>query len=426
VYDRPVTDQRGRVMDAVDSGWSEQVAFLRALVAQPSVLGRTNGVMEVAAPLLAQLGMRVERVGLDLDVLRRQPGFSSPGWSYEGLYNLVGRLAGTGGGRSLVLNGHLDVVPSTPDEHWNHDPWAGEIEDGLFFGRGAADMKSGVSAMLFALRAVKEADARLGGDVVAQLVIDEECSGNGTLACLAAGAVGDACIVPEPFGLAMVSAHPGVLWARVTVRGRAAHAALASGAVNSAEKMYVVLQAVRELEREVNATELRHPAFEGVEHPLNHNVGQLHAGDWTSSVPEVCTMDVRFSCYPGEDLDAVQRRFADRVSAAAAADEWLREIPPEVRFFGFRAEGVIYDGASDIARVLASCHQAVTGRECQRVASTATIDNRFFDLHFGIPSVCYGPAGGQLHAPDEWVDLESVRTCTKVLACTIADWCGAR
>ena len=121
MYDRPVTDQRGRIIDAVDRGWSEQVAFLRALVAQPSVLGRTNGVMEVAAPLLAQLGMRVERVGLDLDVLRGQPGFSPPGWSYEGLYNLVGRLAGTGGGRSLVLNGHLDVVPSTPDEHWNHE-----------------------------------------------------------------------------------------------------------------------------------------------------------------------------------------------------------------------------------------------------------------------------------------------------------------
>src|SRR5207245_1138364 len=175
--------------------------FLRALIARPSVLGNTNGAMDVAESLLGELGMRVERVTLDLDVLREQPGFSPPDWSYDGLYNLVGRLPGAGGGRSLVLNGHLDVVPSTPDDHWTHDPWGGEVEGGLMYGRGAADMKAGVSAMLFALRAVRQADVDLAGDVLAHLVIDEECTGNGTLACLAAGAVADACVIPEPFGL---------------------------------------------------------------------------------------------------------------------------------------------------------------------------------------------------------------------------------
>jgi acetylornithine deacetylase len=420
------TDRKSRILDAVDRGWSKQLEFLRALIAQRSVLGNTNDAMEVAEPLLRELGMQVERVPLDVDTLREQPGFSPPDWSYDGLYNLVGRLPGAGGGRSLVLNGHLDVAPSTPDDHWLNDPWGGEVEAGLMYGRGAADMKSGVSAMLFAVRALREVGVELAGNVLAHLVIDEECTGNGTLACLSSGAVADACIIPEPFGLSMAAAHPGVLWARITVRGRAAHAALASNAVNSAEKMFLVLQALRELELEFNDERRRHPAFAGVEHPLNFNFGQLHAGDWTSSVPEVCTMDVRFSCYPGEDLDEVQHRFAERVAAAADADEWLQHVPPGVRFYGFRAEGVVYDANTDIARVVASNHELVIGAPCARVAATATVDNRFFELHFGIPSVCYGPAGGQLHAPDEWVDLESVRKCTKVLAGALIDWCGAK
>lgn len=415
---------REAVLAAVDRGWHDEVEFLRALVAQPSVLGHTNRAMEAAEPLLHDLGMSVERVPVDVDRLRDRPGFSPPDWSYDGLYNLVGRSAGAGGGRSLVLNGHLDVVPSTPDEHWTHAPWGGEVEGGLMYGRGAADMKAGVAAMLFALRAVREAGARLAGEVVTQLVIDEECTGNGTLACLEAGARADACLIPEPFGLTMVTAHPGVLWARITVRGRAAHAAYASGAVNSAEKMFVVFQALRDLEREVNDPALVHPAFAGVDHPLNYNFGKLHAGDWTSSVPEVCEMEVRFSCYPGESLDGAQRRFADRVAEAARTDEWLQETPPEVRFFGFRAEGAVYDTDHALARVVAANHERVVGAPVECRPSTATIDNRFFDLHYGIPSVCYGPLGGQLHAPDEWVDLESVRQCTRVIAGSLLDWCG--
>jgi acetylornithine deacetylase len=245
-------DPKSGVHDAIDDGWPEQLGFLRALITQRSVLGNTNDAMEVAEPLLRELDMQVKRLPLDLDKLREQPGFSPPNWSYDGLYNLVGRLSGASGGRSLVLNGHLDVVPSTPDDHWTHDPWGGEVEAGLMYGRGAADMKSGVTAMLFAVRGLREAGVELAGDVLAQLVIDEECTGNGTLACLASGAVGDACIIPEPYGLSMVAAQPGVLWARITVQGRAAHAGSASGAVNSAEKTFLVLQALREGEMEVN------------------------------------------------------------------------------------------------------------------------------------------------------------------------------
>ena len=418
------SDLKPKIFDRIDRAWPQQVDFIRALVNRRSVLGSTNGAMEVVEPRIKDLGLDVARVPIDVEVIESLPGFSPPSWSYDHLYNVIGRLRGSGGGHSLVLNGHLDVVPSTPDEHWTHDPWAGDVDGKFMYGRGAADMKSGVSAIIFALSAVREAGATLGGDVITQFVIDEECSGNGTLACLAAGHAADACIIPEPFGLTAVTAHPGVLWAKITVHGRAAHAALARGAVNSIEKAFLILNALRELEGEVNEEAWRHPEFAGVEHPLNFNFGQLHGGDWTSTVPEVCTLDVRFACWPGEDLKEVQRRFKARVAAVSGGDEWLNRTPPEVTFYGFSAEGAIYDADSAISHAVAINHQNVIGAPLKWRPVTATIDNRFFQLYFQIPSVCYGPVGGNLHAPNEWVDLESVRECTKVIAGTVVDWCG--
>jgi acetylornithine deacetylase len=254
--------------------------------------------------------------------------------------------------------------------------------------------------------------------------LDEECGGNGTLALLAQGYGADAAVIPEPSGLGLTRAHLGVLWSRIRVRGLAAHAGSASRAVNAVEKAYVVLQAIKALEVEANRAERRHPLYAAVEHPLNYNVGVLQGGDWPSSVPEACTLEVRFACYPGEDLDAVQERFRDGVLRETAADEWLRAHPPEITFFGFRGEGAVYDLDSDLVRTVAANHAALLGAPLSVGVSTASDDRRFFQRYYDIPALCYGPAGGQIHAVDEWVDLESLRACTGVLAGVLIDWCG--
>jgi acetylornithine deacetylase len=292
------------------------------------------------------------------------------------------------------------------------------------YGRGAADMKSGVAAMIYALKAVHEAEVKLRGDVLIESVIDEECTGNGTLSCLAQGFRADAAVIPEPTHLSLVTAHPGVLWCRIRVRGLGAHAAWASTAVNAAEKVFVLIQALRELEAEWNRPQRRHPAFANRDHPLNFNVGTFHAGDWPSSTPELATVEVRLSYFPGENVEAVKRRIRECVMDASEKDEWLREHPPEISFFGFHAEPAVYDTGSEIARVVAANNECVTGRSTQARPFTATIDNRFFQLYFDIPTACYGPIGERLHAPDEWVDLESVRVCTQSLAGVLIDWCG--
>ena len=176
------------------------------------------------------------------------------------------------------------------------------------YGRGAADMKSGVVAMLGAVRVLR--DAGLRGDIRIETVIEEECTGNGAAACRARGPRTDAALIPEPFNHAALVAQVGVLWARVTVEGRAAHAERADQAENAALKALPVIEAIKALEAEVNAASALR---------LNYNVGVVRAGDWASSVPEECVLEVRLAAQPGEDLEAVKARFESAVDARV---EW--------------------------------------------------------------------------------------------------------
>jgi acetylornithine deacetylase len=417
-------DVKGVITKAVDRQWDTELDLLRRLAREPSVRGNTNGVQRVVAEELRQLGLAVSDVQIDTASLKDLPGYSPVDWSYSGLNNVIGRLQTSGSaGRSLILNGHVDVVSPEPLEFWDVDPWAATIDGNRMIGRGTNDMKAGVTAMISALAAIRQCEVDLNGDVLIQSVIDEECSGNGTLACLAGGYIGDGAIIPEPFELSVVTASPGVLWCRIRIRGAGAHASRASDAVNAAEKAYVVIRALRDLEAEWNRADRRHPAFEDVDHPLNFNVGTIHAGDWPSTVPALCVIEARLSCFPGENLADVKAEVKDWILAAAEKDEWLSRTPPEVEFVGFHADGAVYDVSDELATTLISNHRKVRGDLPSLRPTTGTIDNRFFRVHYSIPTVCYGPIGGNTHAPNEWVDLHSVRDCTVVLAHTIVDWC---
>jgi acetylornithine deacetylase len=419
-------EARARCWAAVDARWEDELEFLRQLVRRPSLRGQTNLVQRHIAERLRADGLEVHEIGIDLGRVHGLRGFSPVDWSYAGLIEVVGVRRGRGGGRSLVLNGHVDVVSPEPVGHWSHDPWGAEICEGRMYGRGAGDMKAGVAAMVAALEAVEASGMELAGDVVLQTVIDEECSGNGTLAVLAEGWRGDAAVVPEPMGMTLVSAHPGVLWCRIEVRGRGAHAQSASAAINPIDKAYLLVGALRQLEAEWNRPGRRHPALAGLDHPINFNLGTLHSGDWPSTSPELCVVEMRLAFQPGEDIGWVEETVRERVAAAAASDDWLRQEPPRLSFVGFHAEGCVYDLNTEIAAAVRSNHHALVGRPPDTRPIAATVDNRLFELAFGIPNVCYGPVAGQLHAPDEWVDLESLRTITKVLAGTLVDWCGLR
>jgi acetylornithine deacetylase len=414
----------GAVRAQVERNWDDEVAFLTALVRRRSTLGNEAGVQARVADELEAMGLDVDKWDVERDAIAGRPGFSPVGWSYEGRPDVAAVWpAAADGGRSLIFNGHIDVVPATPEHHWTRDPWGAEIAGGRMWGRGAADMKAGVAAMVYAVHALREAGIELRGDVTLQTVIEEECTGNGALATLARGYGADAAIIPEPFGHRGLAAQVGVLWSRITVHGQGAHAERADQAQNAIVKAARVIEAVQALEAEANARE-RPPAFADIAHPLNYNVGVVRGGDWASSVPEECELEVRLSAYPGEDLDAVQARFRDGILAAVRDDPWLAAHPPEVGFYAFRAEGCAVEPGEPLLESLRGAHGAVLGTPLETFAFTGTTDVRFFNLYADTPATCYGPLGGNLHAPDEWVDLDSVRRVTEVLALAAMDWCG--
>lgn len=411
-----------RVLAEVDRRFDETLAFLRELVRQPSVLGNERGAQEVVFARLTELGLAPEMWDLDLELLRAHPTFGPLDIGYAGRPNVTAVWpAAAPGGRSLILNGHIDVVPPGLIANWSHGPWEALVEGDWLYGRGAADMKAGVAAMILAVEAIRAAGCQLRGDVILESVIEEECTGNGTLACCLRGLRADAALVPEP--LSATSATVGVFWFRVRTRGSAGHALAASAQVNAFEKMLPIISALRALEAQMNAEE-RHPLYQDHPHPINLNLGTIRAGDWPSSVPSECVLECRLACLPGSTVDQAQARVRAAIEAAARSDPWLSEVPPRVEFFGFRAEPSVSNRDSEAIRLLVDCHQSIVGEPLVFRASTACTDERFFINQLGIPSTSYGPSGQRLHGDDERVSIASIRQTAKVLALYTLRWCG--
>ena len=380
---------------------------------------------------------RLRRVGLDVELWEPETATLlptryaiPPGHHFRGRPQLLARLAGRGGGRTLLLNGHIDVVTVEPRAAWSSDPFVPTIRDGRLYGRGACDMKGGVAAMLHAVEVLRTLGVPLRGDLVVNTVTDEESTGAGSLAA-AQRVRADGGIITEPTELTAWLGTRGSLMPVITVHGRAGHAAYpydhwtSGGPVNAVEKMGFVLDALYRLREEWQLrADVRHDHLRtGSIVPV-----ALDAGQWIVSHPASATLRCHVQYLPSQaDTDgwgtAVEREIEERVLAAARADPWLAEHPPEVTFYGFRADGFAIDREQPIIRTVRDAHREIAGDEMGYWIFTGTTDARFFNLYYGMPATCYGPAGANLHAPDECVDLESVREVTKVLALSALDWC---
>jgi acetylornithine deacetylase len=212
---------------------------------------------------------------------------------------------------------------------------------------------------------------------------------------------------------------------RVRVTGAGAHVKSANEAVNAIEKAMVLIQALNDYRKEINQRP-KHPAFAHHPHPLNVNVGIIKGGDWPSNVPGECVFEARIGFYPGEDPANVQAEVSAYLLEAAKKDEWLAKVPPDICFYGFRAPGCELPKTLPLFQTLSRAHEKVYGEKLGWYSSTATTDIRQYWIYENIPASCYGPVGGNIHAPDEWVDLNSVKQCTKTYAAFILDWCGAK
>jgi acetylornithine deacetylase len=398
------------VLDAVaaESGWMEEL--LVALVEAPTVLGAEESGQAVMEAAWRDCGLEPRSVPLDAEALRRAEGASPFSWDVASKRNVVADWGG-GGGRSLILNGHVDVVPPAAEALWTHPPYTAVRDGDWLYGRGACDMKAGLAAMSGAVRALARAGATPAAPVQLQSVVEEECTGHGALQCLLDGARADACVITEPHPDHLTVAQVGVLWFHVDVAGRPEHAARATQGFNAIEAAYEAIAALRALEARLN--ESPPPPFDAFEHPINLNPGVIAGGDWPSTVPATCTLSCRIGLYPGQEPAAMQR----------LVEEALGPTGARVRYDGFACEGSVVAADEPVISVLGDAYARLHGERPALQATTATTDARHF-VRAGIPAVCFGPRGERIHGIDERVSLRSVTESAQVLGLFIRDWCG--
>jgi acetylornithine deacetylase len=419
----PENAVKGEILQAVEAGFEAQVAFLGDLVRIPSLRSAEAPAQDFMAEAYRTRGYGVDRWKIELADIAHLEGFSPALVSYDNAWNVVAsHRPREKSGRSLILNGHIDVVPEGPHDMWTSPPFEPRIEGGWMYGRGAGDMKAGLVANLFALEALARAGWRPAAEVYLQSVIEEECTGNGALACLQRGYRAEAAVITEPSGSRLSIAQVGVIWLQVEVRGRPAHAAYAGEGFNAIEAIRKITGALHDLEARWN--ERKHPLYEDIEHPINFVVSKVEGGDWTSSVPSWCRFDLRIGLYPDMAVEDGRLEVERAIAEAARADSFMANNPPRLTYHGFLAPGYVLPRGSAAEETLAACHREVAGAALEERAMTALTDARFFGLYQGIPALVYGPEARDIHAFDERVNLASTLAVTKTLALFIAEWCG--
>jgi acetylornithine deacetylase len=411
------------ILASVEAGFDDQVRLTEELVRFPSLRGQEGTAQDFIHDRLAERGYSMDRWAIEVDAIRDHPGFSPVKVDYSRAINVVGTHRPRSQlGRSLILNGHVDVVPEGPLDMWTRPPFEPWVDGDWLYGRGAGDMKAGLVANLFAMDALARLGKRPGAPVHVQSVTEEECTGNGALACLVRGYKAQAAIIPEPEQDMLVRANLGVIWFRVHVKGFPVHVARAGAGANAIEAATRIMAALRGLEADWNRPERRHPRFAHHAHPINLNFGKIAGGDWASSVPAWCLVDCRIAIYP--DWDPHQ--------AAREIEDCVREGRWPTRFFqssaGNRIQRLFARGyelpEARREAMLAQAHGLAHGSELKSEVITAYVDGRVFMLYGDTPCLVYGPTSQAIHGFDERVSLSSLKRVTGAIALFIAGWCA--
>jgi acetylornithine deacetylase len=414
---------RRAIAQAVIDGQAESQTVLARLVRHRSLLGEEASCLEDMVEVFATLGLEPFRVPVDPIALANHPGFSPPLIGYAGRDNVATiHRPREATGKSLMLQGHIDVVPEGAADLWTTPPFEPSIREGRMYGRGAGDMKAGLVSAIMAWRAIRACGLQPAAELQFAAVIEEECTGNGALAVMQALPKPDACVIPEP-GRFLYVAEVGVVWAWVIVTGKPAHVREMQAGVNAIIAAGIIAGRFADYELRMNRAELRHPAYAAHNHPININCGTMEGGEWNSSVPTRARLGMRVGVMPGRSCRDVAREI-EQLVADALQDPALRGAKARVEFKGFMADGAVFPPEQPISQALSAIHQEVTGEVLAHHATTALTDARFYPLYQNTQATCYGPEADSIHGIDESVSLASMHETTLALALLVADWCG--
>jgi acetylornithine deacetylase len=413
-----------RVDDALSSVRAEHlVADLQALLAVPSVTGSAaeSEAQHRVESRLRGVGMDTDLWSVDLPSVTADPEFPGMEAPRDEAWGLVGAWGGDAG-PTVVLNGHIDVVPPG-DAGWTTTPWSGEVRRGRVLGRGACDMKAGLVCQLLAVKALRDAGVQLRGRVLLQSVVGEEDGGLGTFATLRRGHRGDLAVICEPTSGRLVTASAGALTFRLVVPGRSVHASARLEGVDAVEKYLLVHTALRRLEERRNRDP--HPLMAGYRLPYPLSVGTLSAGDWASSVPDRLVAEGRLGVALGERVEDARADLERTVAEVCAVDPWLSVNAVQVQWWGGQFAPGEVEASAPVTRMVSDAHAAVHGARPAVHGVPYGSDQRLLVGLGGVPTVLYGPGDvRQAHAPDESVPVAELVDVTRTLIWLIATTCG--
>lgn len=408
-----------RALDrAVEENADRAFDFLDELVSASSVVGSEQRALDVFAREAESVGLQVERLPFSntLDTDPRAGVTQTRADLTEGRFQVFASTPGEGD-LTLLLNGHIDVVPASTPELWASPPFAPERRDGRMYGRGTADMKGGFAIGTLALRALRAthpdlfATRRLGF----LAVIEEECTGNGALRAVTEhGVIAPEVVLLEPTDLGLMVGGVGVLWLDLHVVASAAHAHEAHAHANAVDLGMRLVAALRDWSETVNTAEPE-PTMPEDASAYNVNLGSVHAGDWTSSSPASAVLGVRVGFPRAWTVEHAETEVRRVVEAAVAGDpDFPRQ--PDVTSSGLRAPGYLLDVSSRLVRDLSDAHREAHGVLPEAFTLGSTTDARTYLNHFGVSAVCFGAVAHDMHGIDESVELQSIVDAARTLA----------
>ncbi|MEQ2525594.1 peptidase [Bacillaceae bacterium CLA-AA-H227] len=399
------------------------IQLLQEFVQARSTQGMERNVQELVIVELERMGLEVDVWEPDGKELAKSPYFASSRSEFTGSPNVVGVLKGSGEGRSIILNGHIDVVPEGDLDKWDANPYSGKIIDGKMYGRGTTDMKGGNVSLLLAIQAIQALGVQLKGDIIFQSVIEEESGGAGTLATILRGYKADAALIPEPTNMKIFPKQQGSMWFRIHVKGQSAHGGTRYEGVSAIEKSMAVVEHILQLEK-VRNERVTDPLYENIPIPFPINMGKISGGDWPSSVADLVQIEGRMGVSPEETMDEAKEEMAQWIERLKEIDPWFETHPPKLEWFGARWLPGAIDIEHELMQTLSSNYKDVIKEEPIIEASPWGTDGGLLTNVGNTPSVVFGPGVTEMaHFSNEYIELDKVFMAAEIIALTLLDWC---
>ncbi len=398
-----------RYLDAAGELYENAVGLLSELISFESTVGNEGPVMRYMHERMAQVADEVEFVEVT-EAIKDDPDYSYPVvTTYGDRPNVRAVRRGTGGGKTLILNTHLDVVPPSSG---HVDPFNAREEDGIIFGRGACDAKGQVTTVWLLFRLLDELGVELPGDIIAHLVIEEEIGGNGSVAMVRYGDTGDACVVLEPTDFALLPQVRGAVWFDATVYGQAGHSG-SGGTVSALLKAIDVIGLFTEYHDRILAESRgKYPLFDQFENPMPLTVGMLEAGNWPAQAPQRADLKGVLGLLPDRTKEQVMAEM--EAAVRESGDPWLAEHF-EIDFT-YRHDANVIEADHPLVLALQDAVVAV-GREPKVSAMTASCDAWLYNNQLKIPTVVFGPGSLSVaHSDREQIRVQEMLDAAAALA----------